>query len=948
MKFLIFTAILLFYNFQYFTLYSKNEIYALVGKVIDAETGEPLRGATIQVLEIPRGTFSDPQGNFRLSDLPINKFSLKITYLGYQTKIIKEIEKEKAKDLKVSLYPEIKVTEEVTVEAQRLYDNQESLLSLRKGSNKVIEAISIEEIKRLSDGNVAQALKRIPGVSLFNDFIIVRGINERYNNASINGSPLPSTEVDKKSFSFDLIPSDFVENISVYKSYSPELPANFAGGLVEINTNDFPSNDFLKFSLSSKSNSNTTLKKNRFQTYTGGKLDWLGFEDGSRNLPAGFPSDRLEMNKLLNNANNPFDTTNSKEILNRLMQNLFSRSFKIQNKTILPLDDKSFNLFFGKTISINSFDLGITGSARFLQDFLIIDLTKNTYLSNFDTLYSTAGTQSIQKSELGGMLNLGLRNENNIITLKNNFINTSENEVLLINGRDMGYQFLEFKNFSFHFTQKSLIYLQLSGQHNYNPMNLNVNWQVNISNLIRKEPDYRRFKFSRFLSDVSLDPNTPYLLEILPNQQGDGTRAGRFYSNLNERLLNAKIDLIYTYDRAKVKFGLFYNKQNRTFNARSITITSSPTLSEEVYQRLTEYWNLDSVFAPINFNYDQGLRIGEDSKLSDSYNAKENLIAGYLVADIPFILFHSLKIRFISGFRIENNILNLNSFNIDNSLVNVDYRTNDILPAFNLILETSKSSNLRFAVSQTLSRPGYREYAPFAFYDYFSMSLVQGNPNLNRSKISNFDLRWEIFPDISEVFSVGLFYKIFDNAIEETIYPQQSELTRTFANAEGIAKNFGLELELRKNLGFISHLLNDFQFSGNFSLVSSQITIPQGGIGTQDKRKMWGQSPYTLNLGLYYKNHYTRTTISVGYNTFGKRIVQVVKTGVYQANDPHIYELPTHNLDFTITQNLSPIELRLSVKNLLNSRTEFEQNGKRWTSLYYGTSISFGITYSPF
>lgn len=924
-------------------------MYALVGKVIDAETGEPLRGATIQVLEIPRGTFSDPQGFFKLSDLPLNKFSLKISYLGYQTKIIKEIEKEKAKELKVTLYPEIKVTEEVTVEAKRVYDNPESLLSLRKGSSKVTEAISIEEIKRLSDGNVAQALKRIPGVSLFNDFIIVRGINERYNNASINGSQLPSTEVDKKSFSFDIIPSEFVENILVYKSYSPELPANFAGGLVEINTNDFPPNNgFLKVSLSSKSNKNTTLRKNRFQTYNGGKFDWLSFEDGSRNLPNDFPSNRLEMNTLLNNANNPFDTTNSKENLNKIMKNLFSKSLSINNKTISPLDDKSFNISFGKTITFNSFDLGITGSARFLQDNQIINISKNTYLANFDTLYSTTGTQSVGKNELGIMFNLGLRNESNILTFKNNFINSSEDEVLTLDGRDIGYQFLEFKSYSSHFTQKTLTSSQLAGKHTLNFANLNVNWQFNLSNLTRKEPDYRRFRFSRYISDATEDPNTPYLLEVLPNQQGDGTRAGRFYSNLNEHLLNAKFDLIYNYLRAKVKFGLYYNKQKRTFSARSITITSSPNLSEEVYERLTKYWNFDSVFAPENFNYDYGLRIGEDSKLSDSYDAKENLLAAYLMTDIPFILFDNFKIRFVGGIRIENNILSLNSFNIDNSPVNVDYKTNDILPAINLIFETSKFSNLKLSASQTLSRPGYREYAPFAFYDYFSMSLVQGNPNIKRSKIANFDLRWEIFPDISELFSIGIFYKIFDNAIEETIYPQQSELTRTFANADGSARNFGFELELRKNLGFISNVLKDFQFSGNLSLVSSQITVRQGGEGTQDKRNMWGQSPYTLNLGLYYKNQYTGTSISLGYFTFGKRIVQVVKIGVYQTNDPHIYELPTHNLDLTISQNLSPIELKLGIKNLLNTHTEFKQNGKRWTSIYNGTSITFGITYSLF
>lgn len=945
-----FKLILLLTTIVFFTtqLFSMEEIYALRGKVIDAETGEPLRGATIQVLEVPKGTFSDPQGNFKLIDLPLDRFSLKISYIGYQTKIIKEIEKDKFKELQVILYPEIKTTQEVTVEAKRQYDNQEAVLSLRKGSSKVLEAISLEEIKRLPDGNVGQVLKRISGVTLFNDFVIVRGINERYNNATINGSQLPSTEVDKKAFSFDLFPSEFVENISVYKSYSPELQGNFAGGLVEISSNDFPNDDFFKLSISSKSNSNTTFKQNRFQTYPGGKVDWLGFDDGFRGLPSEFPTNRLSMNSILNNANNPFDTTNSKNRLNSIMQNFFSKSFNLQKKTISPLDDKSFNIAFGKTFSSNSFDFGILALGKFVQDYLVSDLTRNAYLSNFDTLYSVGGTQSTRKVEIGAMLNLGIRNENNILTLKNNYINNAEDEVLLIEGKDVGYQYLEFKNFGFHFTQKTLVSTQLAGKHNFNPLNLSLNWQANFSNVVRNEPDYRRFRFARYISDATENPNTPFVLEVLPNQQGDGTRAGRFYSNLNEHLFNTKVDFILNVERAKIKFGIYLNKQNRQFNARSITITSSPYISEEIYDRLAKYWALDSVFAPENFNYDEGLRIGEDSKLSDSYSAKEDLIAGYLMADYPVVLFDKVKIRFVGGLRLENNILLLNSFGIDNSPINVNYKTNDILPAINLILETSRNSNLRIAASRTLARPGYREIAPFAFYDYYSLSLVQGNPNLKRSRVTNFDIRWENFPDVSEVLSFGLFYKIFENAIEETIYPQQSELTRTFANADGIARNFGLEIELRKNLSFISNLLNNFQFVANFSLVSSSITVRQGGESTQDKRKMWGQSPYTINLSLFYQNQPTGTSISLAYNTFGKRITQVAKVGVYQTQDPHIYELPSHFLDFTITQKIASIQLKLSVKNILSSRIEFEQNAKKLASIYNGSNITFGITYSPF
>lgn len=944
-RLLIFLILGLVYSFP---LLSIEKLLALRGKIIDAETGEPLRGATIQVVELPKGTFSDPQGNFKLTDLPLSTFSLKISYIGYQTKIIEKVEKEKIRELLITLYPEVSTTQEVTVEAKRVFDNEEAVLSMKKGSNKVLEALSIDEIKRLPVGNVGQALRRIPGVTLINDFIIVRGISERYNNATINGSQLPSTEVDKKTFSFDLIPSDFVENVSVFKSYSPELPANFAGGLVEISTNDFPSQDFFKISISTKSNSNTTFKQKRFNSYEGGKLDWLGFEDGSRNLPSEFPSSRLNMNSLLNKANNPFDTSNAKEKINSLMHKLFARNLAIKQKSISPIHDKSINLSFGKTLSFDSYEIGISSVGRYVQDHLVTNITRNAYLANFDTLYTFAGTQSTRYNELGALLNFGFRNEHNILTWKNTFINNSEDEVLLQEGKDMGFQFLEFKNFSFHYTQKTLASSILSGKHFINQLNSTVNWQINLSNVSRKEPDYRRFRFSRFISDAMENPFEPFVLEVLPNQQGDGTRAGRFYSNLNEHLFNTKIDFIQNINRATIKYGIYYNKQKRIFNARSITITTSPYISEEIYDNLSKYWALDSVFAPENFDYDNGLRIGEDSKLSDSYDTRENNLAAYVLIDLPITLINGFQLRFVGGARFERNMLTLNSFDINDLPVNVNYNTNDILPAINLIFKTSKSSNLRIAASQTLTRPSYREFAPFAFYDYYSTTLVQGNPNLKISKITNLDCRFETFPNISELFSVGIFYKLFKNAIEETIYPQQSELTRTYANAEGNARNIGLEFELRKNLGFITNFLNSFHFTANLTLVSSSITVGQGGQGTQDKRAMWGQSPYVINLGLFYRNQKTGTSISFGYNTFGKRIVQVVKVGVYDTDNPHIYELPRHILDLGISQKISQIELKLGVKNLLNSLTQFEQNGKKWTSLYNGHSISFEITYSPF
>lgn len=927
--------------------FGKEDFLALQGKVLDAETGEPLRGAAVQVLEIPKGTFTDPKGYFRIANLKPSRYSLKVSYIGYQTKIIKEIENQN-EELNITLIPEVKATQEVTVEASKVMDNESAILTRRKNSAQVSDGISIEEIKKLPDGNIGSTLKRLPGVTMVNDFIVVRGMNERYNNAALDGSLLPSTEADKKAFSFDLYPSEFIENVNIVKSYTPDIPGNFAGGLVFLNSTDFPSNKTFKISIGTSSNTNTTFKSNAFQTYPGGRTDWLGFDDGTRQLPGGFPKNRLELNSLQISANNPFDTTNAKERYESVMKSFNNKTLKQTNRTITPLDDKKINILFANTFDISNIILGVTAIGTYSTNQQVSNIERNTFLSNFDPIYAASGNQSIKEVQLGGLLNLALKiNSNNIITLKNSFNNTAQDELLILNGKDVGYQFLEFKNFSFHYTQKSLFYSTLHGLHHFGTDDMLLDWSLTFSELKRDEPDYRRFRFSRQLADLEYDPNTPFLIELLSNQQGDGTRAGRFYSNLYEKTLNPSINYSFKIFDIRFKVGSLLESKRRTFNARSITITASPYLREDLYKLLSNYNNISEIFAPNNFNYEDGFRIGEDSKLSDAYSANETLIAGYGMFDIPFKLI-SIPFRIIAGARIENNTIELSSFNINDEPVNIKYKTNDILPSINVISNITKESNIRLVLSRTIARPSFREFAPFAFYDYYNLSLVQGNPNLKRSLINNIDVRYEIFPTLTEVYSISFFYKTFENAIEETIYPQQSELTRTFGNADGIARNYGVELEFRKNLGFLSSFLENFSLNGNLALIKSQITIKQGGEGTEDTRPMWGQSPYTFNLNLFYQNYESGTIATLSYNTFGKRIAQVSQIGVYQTDNPHIYELPTHHLDFSLSQKLLNFQLKFVIRNILGTKTIWEQNGRRWASNFHGSTIIFSITYNLF
>jgi TonB-dependent receptor len=318
------------------------------------------------------------------------------------------------------------------------------------------------------------------------------------------------------------------------------------------------------------------------------------------------------------------------------------------------------------------------------------------------------------------------------------------------------------------------------------------------------------------------------------------------------------------------------------------------------------------------------------------------LLAGYAMIDLPFTI-AGMESRIITGARIEKNVQRLNSFDVTDNRVYVDQDLVDILPAINWILRPVKDFNIRASASQTLARPSLREFAPFQFYDFQQQATIAGNPKLIRSLIQNYDLRLEYFTGAGEVLSVSGFYKRFDNAIEETLFPQQSEIVRSFANANGTADNIGVEFEIRKNLGTMAEWLMPFTVSLNTSIVDSRIVVEQAGV--KDTRSMWGQSPYSVNASLYYSNVESGTNVSVAYNTYGRRIIQVNLVGVFQGN-PHVYELPRDVIDFSIQQTVGQsLELKVSIRDLLNQPLKWEQNGALIQSNIRGMSMSLGLGY---
>lgn len=958
---------LLFLLFSVHIAFAENG--TITGKIYDESAGTTLPKATIVLKGTKLGTYSDIKGEFKIKNVPFGTYTLEARYIGYQTKeITNVVVNGNIDDIQIVLSPQVSQGKEIVVEEKRVNDNEAAILAQRKNANQVSDGISIQEIKRTDDGDAGQSLKRVAGITLVNDkFVYIRGTSERYSNTTLNGASLASTEPDKKAFAFDMFPSDFLQSAQVIKSFTPDLPANFAGGLVELNTIDFPQKKNISFNLSSGLNSQTTFQDNKFISFPGSNASWLGFDKNYFSYPTNTPNSPEAMRNLLFNDLKSTDPTIQKEAEKQWFQ--MGKSFKDDvwdPKKYTANPNMGLSLSYADILSVAENDLGLVATVNYGNSRTFLPIYRSVlYSDGNDLYYYSDGVQSTYSTNLGSLVNISYKiGKASSISFKNTFNNTSDWEVIQIKGKkEVNY----IMQMSMEYLQKTIFSSQLTGEHLLDFQNSQINWRLGYSFSNREQPDLRRVRYS------TNDTTQPYRLDLYSLPQGNSSQAGRFYSSLNENAYSGGLDYKIPFGNLNLKIGTLIEDKHRDFKVRSFTIVETKSIIRSYYDESAGYYvknytdpqvtdlyyindlnemNPAIIFNPNNF-YLHGLGLSEDTKNTDSYKANESIYAGYFMVDFPVDLF-SRKLKVIAGARYEVSQQLLNNYYpfynqetktyYDSNFVNKQF--NDILPSLNLVYELNNKMNLRASATQTLARPSLREYAPFTFYDFLFQSNVKGNPNLKRALIQNYDLRYEWFTNPGEIFSVSAFYKIFDNAIEETILPTSSEYDRTFTNAQGKAYNYGIELEARKNLGFLADFLSYLSVNANLSLIKSEITVQQ--VAKKDTRPMWGQSPYSINLGLFYFNPELGTSFNLAYNTYGKRIIQVADVAAYSFANPHIYEMPRNMVDVSLSQKLFEfVNIKLSVKNLLNDELVWEQNGKQVATNLYGTNynLSFDIKF---
>ncbi|MCC7505076.1 MAG: TonB-dependent receptor [Saprospiraceae bacterium] len=925
----IFSLVLLLASFGSLYL-SAQTTGSISGKIIDGKLAEALIGVSVK-LDDNGGAITDLDGNYVIRNVAPGVHKVSVNYPGYSTKTIEEIvvKANQVSVVDIALEePKLETITEVVIVAKAQRESQSALTILQKTSPTIGDGISAETIRRTPDRTTGDVIRRVSGASIQdNKFAVIRGLNDRYNIALLNGAMLSSTEPDRKAFSFDLFPSAMLDNLVVVKTANADLPGEFAGGAILLNTRDIPEESYLQVNVTNGINNITTF--NPYFNAASGKTDWLGIDDGTRALPAAYPS------------TDDFKQA-SKDEKYRYSQTLPNDWAITEKSSARPnmgmqiyggyVTDPSRKIQFGTTIGMSY------NNTNRLQNGGRFDYDLQRTLFEFDD-------EQFKNNVLWGtLLNSAVKiNNTHKIGIQATYSTNTDNIISDRVGNDLEQERI-IRATSIEYTENHLITTRLYGEHQLTDKGLRLSWGGGVNKNTRDIPSLRRTFYFKNFSDTS-DASIPFQAYV-PFGSADPFRSGRFYSSLEETTYNGNVDLSIPFSflgqKQTLKVGGLYQQRDRDFNSRVIGWVISNFLQFD-YSLLS--LSQDSIFAAENIG-NKGFVLDEITNPSDNYTAGSNLMAAYAMFDNKL----TDQLRLTWGLRAENYRQHLESFRYGSTTpIEVDTTVLRWLPSFNLTYSINDRHQIRLSGSKTLTRPEFREIAPFAFYDFYLNAGVVGDPDLTPGTIYNADLRYEIYPGQNQLFSVSLFYKKFNNPIEFT-FSSQGAGTRTFIYQNiPSAQNYGIEVELRKNFDFLGNGWENLVFFTNAALIRSKLDL--SNVTAYDTtRSLQGQSPYIINAGLFYNMPNWGLSTSVVYNVIGDRVAQVGTAGYGD-----IYERRRHLLDLQISKRLMQRgEVKLTFNDLLrpdfmyyqdnNSSHKFEAGEDNvMQRLNLGTTITLGI-----
>ena len=877
------------------------------GVVIDQKSKETLIGAVVTVDGTNVKAITNIDGNFQIDGLKKDKtYTLYINYVGYKTQKIDGVQAKDA-DQVIALQPDEQQLKEVTVTAVERRNTDAAMIQVAKNSPVIVSNVSAQEISRTQDTNAGEVIRRVPGVSLIDDkFVMVRGLSQRYNNVWVNGGAVPSSEADSRAFSFDIIPSSQIDNLTIVKSPTAEYPADYSGGFIIVNTKEIPAEN--SFNIAVGGNWNTSSAFKDFSYSKGSGTDFLGFDNGLRNLNGGIQA-----------ALNPQLDANGKPVgdyATSLLGNGFNNDWLIKNKK--PLGDLKLAASLNQRWMLGGRTLGMLAALNYTNEYRTYENMENNLYGIYDAandkpnyLRHSVDNQYNNNVRLGAMLNFTFlsKDGNHKYQLKNIFNQLATSRYTWRDG--VSAQSNLERSAEYYYRSRTTYNGQLTGKHTFTSDALD--WSIGYAYANRHLPDRRRY-----LIDDALESGV-YALST-------GNDISREWTQLDEHILslgvNDKHHFKFGNFEPDLKVGAYGEYRSREYQTRNFiynwNVSDNNMPSDFRHSHIPTLLSSEA-----NMGYDK-LYLLEEKQMRNNYRGHNTLGAGYLAMSLPFG-----KLGIHAGVRFEHNDMELisNSRDYEKSESSRHYKTDDVFPSLNTTYKISDQHQVRLSYGRSINHPEFREVSSSVYYDFDLASNVQGNTELKNCYVHNLDLRYEWYPSRGELISLAVFYKHFDSPIEWTYtVAGGTDLIYSYKNAKS-ANNYGVELDIRKNLGFIG--LKDFSWSFNGALIKSKVQFEKGS--KEENRPMQGQSPYLINTGIFYKNEPLKMDIALLYNRIGKRIIGVGRSEGSTGDDsnsrvPHSYEMPRNTIDFSLAKKFGDhLELKLNVRDLLAEKIYYKQ-----------------------
>ncbi len=879
-------------TFCYWSAFSQGSIS---GTITDGKTKEAIIGANVVIQGTTTGAQTDVEGKFLIPNLKAGSYNLQISFITYKTHLVPDVLVEDGKRItvEVALSEEVSELKEVVVSGSRHTNTDYELVRSLKEAKTIVVGITEEQISKSLDRDAAQVLKRVPGITIKDDqFVVSRGLAERYNPVLLHNTYAPSVETDVRSFSFATIPSSQLDRILVFKSPAADLPGDFAGSVVKVFTKSIPSENGVTIDYSTQYRMGTTGQDFYHQKRNPGFL--TGYNTGYYNLPSDFPSNLANL------------SSNLKDVFGQSLKNLW----KAEKGMAIP--DQRLTVTFNKKFSIGKVQVGNINALSYSNSFATYAVDRGDYTGT-DPNYRFHDSQYNQRISSGLLSNWAFKiNSDHLIEFKNLFnVSSNDQYVKRYGSADPSIGQV---NGAFDKIYRGIYSGQLMGKHDLFHKQTSIEWVTGYNNTYRDQPDFKRYRSINNGTEMDI-PNT-----VDPN------KLGKFYSALKEDSYSGGISVKQIIPLGgnalrspEVKVGLFFENKSRTFNARNIGYTSTTNTDPNL-----KYLPIDQLLERQNINTTSGLQLDEYTKKSDSYSAQNNLLAYYVMGSKQF----GTKFKIDAGVRFEDNLQQLHSYDESNSAPSdPHFWTKRILPSANLSYNFTEKMLVRTAYGETLNRPEFREIATFSFYDFNMNFIYHGNPNMQVAKVQNFDVRWELYPSKGELITVGGFYKDFSNPIESYIAPGNAgggNKDITYFNSLS-AKVYGIEVEVKKSMAGMtsSGFLNKINVMLNTTIASSVAKVPTNLNQRPSTHPLQGQAPYVINAGIYYSSEESGWQINLLYNTTGNTVYVI-------GNDSYhdVYVLPRNVVDLTFTKRLNDkFSLKGGIVDILNQPIRYRNSG---------------------